>query len=206
MVDMLEDSSTTELCNQAIFEILFQLTLHESTAVAVVEANMLHYFGKRLRSPTATQRPEICWILRNLMSHSSTAAAVLDMGLYDALATLWREDPDGRRPTLTFSIISLLTRMASSREGATAVGVEIAKLLNNVGLHSVNEQLRLHTCRLLRVLIGHEEIVETVVAIVPRGDIVALLSDWENAPDECAQILEILGTRLGRIDDNFRSQ
>jgi hypothetical protein len=65
--------------------------------------------------------------------------------------------------------------MASSREGATAVGVEIAKLLNNVGLHSVNEQLRLHTCRLLRVLIGHEEIVETVVAIVPRGDIVALL-------------------------------
>jgi hypothetical protein len=90
ILDMLEDSSTAELYNQAIFEILFQLTLHESTAVAVVEADMLQYFEKRLRSPTATLRPEICWILRNLTSYSSTVTAVLDMGLYDVLATLWR--------------------------------------------------------------------------------------------------------------------
>jgi hypothetical protein len=67
--------------------------------------------------------------------------------------------------------------MASSREGA-AVGVEITKLLNDVfyhGLHSVNEQPRLHACRLLQILVGHEELVEPVVAIVPREDIIVLL-------------------------------
>jgi hypothetical protein len=87
--DMLEHSSTAEWRCPWIFRILSILASHESTAVAVAQANIFGCLEKRLRSPAVTLRPEICGILRNLASHTSTATAVLHMNLYDLLTTLW---------------------------------------------------------------------------------------------------------------------
>ncbi|KAJ7266207.1 hypothetical protein C8J57DRAFT_1229606 [Mycena rebaudengoi] len=202
ILDMLGDSSTAELRDQAIFWILVHLALYESTAVALVE---LKYIEKQLRSPTATLHPGIYRILDNLVSHKSTAIAVLDMHLYDLLATLWRENSDGRQITLTVTVIKLLASIAGWREGAE--GLVTPKLLNDVlsGLQSLNDSIRLSMCELLLALVGHESTVQAVVAIVPREDIAALLSDWNNQVREsAAETLRELDATLEIIEGNLR--
>ncbi|KAJ7236323.1 hypothetical protein C8J57DRAFT_1479216 [Mycena rebaudengoi] len=97
LLDMLEDSSSAEPHHWRILQIISNLTLFESAAVAVVEANTLKYLEKPLRSLTLCE--ETCWILGNLASHKSTASAVLNIHLYDLLATLWREDLHNIHPS-----------------------------------------------------------------------------------------------------------
>ncbi|KAJ7265253.1 hypothetical protein C8J57DRAFT_1622380 [Mycena rebaudengoi] len=175
LLDMLEDSSSTEPHHWRILQIISNLTLFESAAVAVVEANTLKYLEKPLRS--LTLREETCWILGNLASHKSTASAVLNIHLYDLLATLWREDLHNIHPsTPALPLIELLARIARWREGAE--GMVIVKLLNDVleGLHSFNHRIRISTCRLLYELVGHKSTVQAVVEIVSREEIVALLT------------------------------
>ncbi|KAJ7276015.1 hypothetical protein C8J57DRAFT_1224151 [Mycena rebaudengoi] len=201
ILDILGDLSTAELRDQAIFRILVYLALHESTAVALVEASTLKYIEKQLRSPTATLHPGIYRILDNLVSHKSTAIAVFNMHLYDLLATLWRENSDGRQITLTVAVIKLLANIARWREGAE--GLVTPKLLNDVlsGLQSLNDSIRLSMCALLHALVGHETTVQAVVTIVPREDIVVLLSDWNNRIREsAAETLRELDATLEIID------
>jgi hypothetical protein len=75
---------------------------------------------------------------------------------------------------LTYELIGTLTRIASFPGGAE--GVVTAKLLNDVrnGLHSTSYLIQLSTCDLLRELVGHESVVQAVIAVVPREDIIAL--------------------------------
>ncbi|KAJ7232560.1 hypothetical protein C8J57DRAFT_1578885 [Mycena rebaudengoi] len=185
ILDILGDLSTAELHDQAIFRIMVYLALHESTAVALVEASTL----------------------KQLSVHKSTAIAVLNMHLYDLLATLWRENSDGRQITLTVAVIKLLANIARWLEGAE--GLVTPKLLNDVlsGLQSLNDSIRLSMCALLHALVGHETTVQAVVTIVPQEDIVVLLSDWNNRIHEsAAEILRELDATLEIIDGKLRNQ
>ncbi|KAJ7276044.1 armadillo-type protein [Mycena rebaudengoi] len=201
LLDMLKDSSTATWRYPVIFQMISQLALHnESSAVAIVEANILNSMEKLLRSRPTDRYEHIFRMLKNLVFHGSTTSAVLDMHLYDLLATLWRGGP----PSLTLSVINLLARIARWREGAE--GVVNAKLLNDIvyELHSLNDGIRLSTCGLLRRLVGHESTVQAVVAIVPRNDIVALSSHWDDEIRQCgAEILRILDPTSRTIGGEF---
>ncbi|KAJ7282375.1 hypothetical protein C8J57DRAFT_1499366 [Mycena rebaudengoi] len=189
--NMLGAPNTPEWRYPVIFQILSHMVLHESSAVAVVEANILNSTAKVLKFLPANLHPPIYLMLERLMSHASTATAVLDMPLYDLLATLWRENPDDCPLTHSVTAINLLANIVRWQEGAE--GVVIAKLLNCIlyGLHSDNPWLRLYTCKLLHTLVGHESTVQAVVVAVPRKDIVALLTDrnpgvWDVSVRQCA--------------------
>jgi hypothetical protein len=88
--DMLEDSSTLEFHQRWILWIISNLASHESTAIAVVEANTLNTVEKRLRSCSADLYQYIFPMLESLASHESTAMAVVHMLPLDLLGTLWR--------------------------------------------------------------------------------------------------------------------
>ncbi|KAJ7232523.1 hypothetical protein C8J57DRAFT_1729819, partial [Mycena rebaudengoi] len=198
---MFKDSSTATWRYPVIFQLISHLALHnESSAVAIVEANILNSVKKLLRSRPTDLYEHIFRMLMNLAFHESTASAVLDMHLYDLLATLWR---DGGPLTLIFSVVNLLARLARWREGAE--GVIAAKSLDNIRerLQSLKGNIRLPTCQLLRALVGHESTVQAVVVIVPRGDIVALLSDREYWVRHYAgKTLQELDATLERINSN----
>ncbi|KAJ7232578.1 hypothetical protein C8J57DRAFT_172798 [Mycena rebaudengoi] len=204
---MLEASNTSEGNYPVIFQILYHLTFHnESSAVAIVEANVLNSAEKLLTScPTDLYR-HIFPMLAGLAYHESTATAVLTI-LSDLHATLWSEDPNGHKRIPSCAVIDLLTRIARWREGAE--GMVAAKVLNDVlhGLHSLDPQIRLSTCELLRALVGHESMVQAVVAIVSREDIKVLSSDWDyKVRNRAAEILQIFDATLERIDSNSRNQ
>ncbi|KAJ7276017.1 hypothetical protein C8J57DRAFT_1224155 [Mycena rebaudengoi] len=205
IADMLrvKAQSTAKLRYLAIFQILSHLALHESSAVAIVETNILKSIENLPRSSRIHLHWDIYQILRNLVSHESTATAVLDM--CRLLATLWRESLETDTYS-TIQAIGTLTRIASFPGGAE--GVVTAKLLNDVlnGLHSTTYSVRLYTCKLLRELVRHESVVQAVVAAVPREDIVALSSDRHFFVRECAETLEIFDATLERIDGNSPAQ
>jgi hypothetical protein len=89
IVNMLEAPYTAKLRYLAIFQILSHLALHESGAVAIVEANILNSVEKLLRSRSIKTYPHLFPILENLVSYESTAMAVVQMVPLDLLATLW---------------------------------------------------------------------------------------------------------------------
>ncbi|KAJ7276019.1 hypothetical protein C8J57DRAFT_1312129 [Mycena rebaudengoi] len=203
---MLDAPSTPKWCYMVIFQILSHLARYESSAVAVVEANVLNSVEKFLRSRPTDLYEHIFPMLGSLLFHESTATSVLDMCLCDFLATLWHGYTDGRRLTRTIAVINLLFHIARWREGAE--GMVTAKSLDNIrrGLQSHKVMIRLSACRLLRELVGHESTVQAVVAIVPREDIVALLSEWDDDVRECAvATLQILDATLARIDIKFHN-
>ncbi|KAJ7258654.1 hypothetical protein C8J57DRAFT_1341104 [Mycena rebaudengoi] len=204
--DMLKAPSTPEWRYPVIFQILSHMALHESVAVAIVEANILNSMDKLLRSHSTNLYHHIFQMLESLASHESTATAVLDMHLFDLLVTLWRET-DHLSPSLTINGIDLLACLARWRDGAE--GVVAAKALDNVfdGLHSFSGGIRKSTCQLLRALLRHESTMQAVVAIVRRQDIVTLLRDWSDQVRECAAgTLRELDTTLERIDSTSRNQ
>jgi hypothetical protein len=88
IVDMLKAPNTAESRYLVIFQILSHLALHESSAVAIVETNIL----KSIENIMRFRRSHLHWplysILSNLVSHESTVTAILDM--CHLLATLWR--------------------------------------------------------------------------------------------------------------------
>ncbi|KAJ7275995.1 hypothetical protein C8J57DRAFT_228222 [Mycena rebaudengoi] len=90
IADMLEAPNTPKLRHPVIFQILSHLAFHESTAVAIVEANILNSMENHLRCRSTDLYKYIFPMLESLVSRKSTATAVLDMHLYDLLATLWR--------------------------------------------------------------------------------------------------------------------
>ncbi|KAJ7276023.1 hypothetical protein C8J57DRAFT_1224160 [Mycena rebaudengoi] len=90
--DMLEATNASEGHYPLIFEILSHLALHESSAVAIVETNILKSIQNLPRSSCIHLHWDIYTMLRNLVSHESTATTVLDM--CRLLATLWRENLD----------------------------------------------------------------------------------------------------------------
>jgi hypothetical protein len=89
LLDMLNDSSTTERHYRWIIEIVSNLSRHESTAIAVVEANVPHLVEKLLRSWPTNLRWHIFSMLEHLVSHESTAMAVVRVLPFDLLGTLW---------------------------------------------------------------------------------------------------------------------
>ncbi|KAJ7232582.1 hypothetical protein C8J57DRAFT_1578934 [Mycena rebaudengoi] len=95
IADMLEAPNTSEGHYPVIFQILSHLVLHESTAVAIVEANILNSAEKLLRSRPANLYQYIFPMLENLASHKSTAMAVVRMLPLDLLETLCRENVNG---------------------------------------------------------------------------------------------------------------
>jgi hypothetical protein len=90
LLDIFEDLSTTELRRLLILKIVSNLTLHESTAVAAGEVDILNYVEKLLRSRPTELYKHIFPLLQNLTSHESTAMAVIRMLPHDLLGTLWR--------------------------------------------------------------------------------------------------------------------
>ncbi|KAJ7220956.1 hypothetical protein C8J57DRAFT_1731886 [Mycena rebaudengoi] len=198
VVDILEAPNTAKSRYPVIFERLSHLALHESTAIAIVEANVLNSVEKLLRSRPTDLYWHIFPMLKALASHEFTATALVTL-----LVTLWREGLDAVDPsTPAVDAIGLLPHIARWREGAE--GLVTGNLLDNVlnWLHSLNLWIRLSTCSLLRELVGHESTAQAVVAIVPREDIVALLSDPENTVRKCAaDTLQILDATLERIND-----
>ncbi|KAJ7246025.1 hypothetical protein C8J57DRAFT_1678739 [Mycena rebaudengoi] len=98
IVDMFEAPDTPEEHCSWIFQIVSNLVVRESSAVAVVEANIFKSVDKLLRSPPTDLHLHIYFILENLASHESTAMAVLRMLPFDLLETLWRKSVDGTTP------------------------------------------------------------------------------------------------------------
>ncbi|KAJ7266206.1 hypothetical protein C8J57DRAFT_1229605 [Mycena rebaudengoi] len=93
IVNMVEAPHTAKWRYAVIFQILSHLVRYdESSAVAVVEANILNSVEKLLRSRLTDLYEHIFSMLESLASHESIATAVLDMRLYDLLLTLWRRD------------------------------------------------------------------------------------------------------------------
>ncbi|KAJ7257337.1 hypothetical protein C8J57DRAFT_1721178 [Mycena rebaudengoi] len=210
IADMLDAPNTYRWRYTAIFQILSHLARYESSAVAVVEANVLNSEEDLLRSRSTDIYEHIFPMLESLVSHESTATAGLDMRLYDLLVTLGRENFEFR-PSLAINVLNLLARIARWRDGAE--GVVAAKALDRVldGLYSSNSEILLSTCRLLQALVGHESTVHSVVAMVPRRDIFALsfygsyLLSEDLLVRQCAtKTLKILDATLERIDGNSR--
>ncbi|KAJ7202196.1 hypothetical protein C8J57DRAFT_1260393 [Mycena rebaudengoi] len=201
--NMLEDSSTTERHYWWIIAIVSNLARHESTVVAVGEADILNSVEKLLRSGPMDLYEDIFFMLERLASHKSTVMAVVKKFPYDlpAKSSEWLDDDTA--PYKTARVIDTLTRIA--RYPAGAEGVVTAKLLDNIHgrLQSYNSAIRLSTCRLLRALVGHESTVQDVIAIVPREHIVALLS-YRNvrARDCAAEILREIDAKLERNGNN----
>ncbi|KAJ7232517.1 hypothetical protein C8J57DRAFT_1480634 [Mycena rebaudengoi] len=193
IVDMLKAPNMVKWRYPVIFQLLSHLALHESGAVAIVEANVLDSVEKLLKSRPTDLYEHIFPMLKSLASHESTVAAVLNMRLYDLLATLWH---DG----LTLPVIDLLACMARWQDGAE--GVVATTALDNAldGLYSLRPQIRSSTCRLLQELVRHESTVQAVITAVRRGDIVALLIDWNYFVREGAvATLQILDATVERI-------
>ncbi|KAJ7276056.1 hypothetical protein C8J57DRAFT_1224188 [Mycena rebaudengoi] len=164
-----------------MFRMLSHLARCEPSAVAIVEVNILNLVEKLLRSYPLDLYEYIFPMLESLVSHKSTATTVLDMHLYDLLATLWGFSKSSSedlhkilQSTPAASVVKLLACIARWREGAE--GIVTARSLDNIraGFNSLNIEIRLSTCKLLRALVGHESTVQAVLAIVPREDIVAL--------------------------------
>ncbi|KAJ7232524.1 hypothetical protein C8J57DRAFT_172525 [Mycena rebaudengoi] len=88
--DTLQDSSTLESNQWCILRIISKLASHESTAVAIVEANILNSVEKLLRSRHTDLYQYIFPMLENMASHESTAMAVVHMLPLDLLGTLCR--------------------------------------------------------------------------------------------------------------------
>ncbi|KAJ7232496.1 hypothetical protein C8J57DRAFT_1250480 [Mycena rebaudengoi] len=185
LLDMLQDSSTTEWRYSRIFQIISTLALHEPTAVTVVEANVLNSVDKLLRAKPTDLRRRIFSMLERLASYELQG------------------------PSSACSPSTCLKLSGNGAEGMVAT-----KALDNVlsGLHSYSHPMRLATCRLLRPLVEHESTVQAVVAIVARKDIVALfeygshlfLFDPAYLVRKCAvETVQVLDTTLERIDGNF---
>ncbi|KAJ7226175.1 hypothetical protein C8J57DRAFT_1585978 [Mycena rebaudengoi] len=187
---MLETPNTTIWRYPVIFQILSHLAFHhESSAVAIVETNVLSSVEKLLQSRTTDLYEHIFPMLESLASHESTATTVLDMHLYDLLVALWRKhfNFDDFRPSLA---------------------------INVGGLHSFNSEIELSTYRLLQALVGHEATVHAVLAIVPLQDIIALTcygflcssnEDYE-VHELVIETLQLLGDTLRRLGRNDRKQ
>jgi hypothetical protein len=90
IVDMLEAPNTSERYYQVILEILSDLALHESTAVAIVEANILNSVENHLRGRPTDPYQNIFRMLENLASHESTAMAVFRILPFDLLGACLR--------------------------------------------------------------------------------------------------------------------
>ncbi|KAJ7244529.1 hypothetical protein C8J57DRAFT_1476808 [Mycena rebaudengoi] len=89
---MLEAPGSLEWPYSTAIEIISGLALHESSAVAVAEGNILNCVEKHLRSlPTYRYHP-IFLILESLVSHESTAMSVIRVLPLDLLGTRWRVD------------------------------------------------------------------------------------------------------------------
>jgi hypothetical protein len=89
LLNMLEDSSTSELHQLYIIRIISDLSRHESTAVAIAEANILNFVQKLLRSRSTDLYQHIFLVLENLAFHESTAMAVVRTLPLDLLGTRW---------------------------------------------------------------------------------------------------------------------
>ncbi|KAJ7232536.1 hypothetical protein C8J57DRAFT_1480642 [Mycena rebaudengoi] len=219
IVDMRKAPGTAKWRYPVIFQILSDLALHESRAVAIVEANILNSVEKLLRSRPTDLYKHIFPMLKRLVSCESTATAVLNMHLtspltfsiypefFKVIQCKSSEYPYSRH--LTLSVIDLLACIARWQDGAE--GVVATTALDNVldGLHSLDLQIRLFTLMLLQELVGHESTVRTVVEIVPREDIsvLTLSSGWSNdIPDCAAEILQILDVTLERINGSSPAQ
>ncbi|KAJ7276002.1 hypothetical protein C8J57DRAFT_1590312 [Mycena rebaudengoi] len=123
LLDMLGDSCTAELHQLYIFEIISDLALHESTAIAVVEANTLNTVEKLLRSHRAGLYEDIFPILENLACYESTAMAVVRILPLDLLGTHWRKSFEDTAPIdVLASRVEVLvtTKLLSAQHKATA--------------------------------------------------------------------------------------
>ncbi|KAJ7253800.1 hypothetical protein C8J57DRAFT_1518966 [Mycena rebaudengoi] len=121
--DMFEDSFTPELHYRWISEIVSKLARHESTAVAVVKANILNSAEKLLKSCPAGLYESIFPILENLASHEATAMAVVRMLRLDLLGALWRKHfKDTALIDVLASWLEVLvtTKLLSAQHEATA--------------------------------------------------------------------------------------
>ncbi|KAJ7246019.1 hypothetical protein C8J57DRAFT_1523897 [Mycena rebaudengoi] len=121
--DMFEDSFTPELHYRWISEVVSKLARHESTAVAVVEANILNSVEKLLKSFPAGLYESIFPILENLASHEATAMAVVRMLRLDLLGALWRKHfKDTALIDVLASWLEVLvtTKLLSAQHEATA--------------------------------------------------------------------------------------
>ncbi|KAJ7219655.1 hypothetical protein C8J57DRAFT_1732073, partial [Mycena rebaudengoi] len=91
LVDMLKAPNTAKWRYPVILQTLSLLTLHnESSAVAVVEANILNSVEKLLGSRPTDLCQHIFQMLESLASHESTAKAIVHILPLDMLGTLWR--------------------------------------------------------------------------------------------------------------------
>ncbi|KAJ7243483.1 hypothetical protein C8J57DRAFT_1725998, partial [Mycena rebaudengoi] len=123
LLDILEDSSTTELHRLCILKIVSNLVLHERTAVAAVEACILNHIEKLLRSRPANLYSHIFSILENLASHESTAIAVVRMLPLDLLGLRWHKSVDGTAlidPLASRWEVLATTRLLAAPRKATA--------------------------------------------------------------------------------------
>jgi hypothetical protein len=90
IVEMLEAPVIPQWHCRVIFDILSHLTLHESSAVAIVEANGLNSVGKLLGSRPTNLYPHIFPMLEIFASYESTAMAIVRMIPFSLLGALWR--------------------------------------------------------------------------------------------------------------------
>jgi hypothetical protein len=90
IANRLEAPSTSNQRYLAMFRMLSHLARRESSAVAIVEANILNSMEKLLRSRRTGLYKHIFSMLESLVSRESTATAVLNMHPYDLLVTLWQ--------------------------------------------------------------------------------------------------------------------
>ncbi|KAJ7254609.1 armadillo-type protein [Mycena rebaudengoi] len=96
--NMLDSPNTDEWRYMVIFEILSHLARYESSAVAVVEVNVLNSVEKLLRSRPTDLYERIFRMLENLVSYKSTAMAVVRMIPFNLLGALWRKSVDDTAP------------------------------------------------------------------------------------------------------------
>ncbi|KAJ7248777.1 hypothetical protein C8J57DRAFT_1724161, partial [Mycena rebaudengoi] len=123
LLDILEDSSPTELHRLCILKIVSNLVLHERTAVAAVEACILNHIEQLLRSRPANLYSHIFSILENLASHESTAIAVVRMLPLDLLGPRWHKSVDGTAlidPLASRWEVLATTRLLAAPRKATA--------------------------------------------------------------------------------------
>ncbi|KAJ7232550.1 hypothetical protein C8J57DRAFT_1578874 [Mycena rebaudengoi] len=175
--DMLKDSSTPERHYLQIFGIISKLARHESTAVAVVEANILNSMEKLLKSRPDVY-PDIFTMVKLLASHAATAEAT------DML-----EAPNTGRYLRIFRILSHLALHESG-----AVAILEANVLNSVEnlLRSRPTDLYEHIFSMLERLASYESTAMAVVRMLPLE---VLGSLWRKSIEDKAPI-DILASRL----------
>jgi hypothetical protein len=167
LVDMLKAPNTAKRCYPLIFHTLSHLTLHnESSAVAIVDAKVLTFVEKLLRSRAVDLYQHIFPMLASLASHESTAMPVVRMLPLDLLVDMLK-DPNTAKQCypLIFQTLSHLTFHNQS----SAVAIVEADVLTFVEklLRTRAIDLYQHIFPMLASLSSHESTAMAVVRMLP---------------------------------------